>query len=119
MAQLDSIGLVGPHLHDLRHAGNVLSAAAGANLRELTERMGHSSTKAALIYLHGGDARQRSYRGGSQRPRAPRSIGIGRTLNWHACGTGRLPSWLIMDDFTCFSSVTCGDAWSRRSESNR
>jgi hypothetical protein len=23
------------------------------------ERMGHSSTKAALIYLHGGDERQR------------------------------------------------------------
>jgi hypothetical protein len=24
------------------------------------ERMGHSSTKAALIYLHGGEARQRT-----------------------------------------------------------
>lgn len=52
-------GLTGIHLHDLRHAGNTLSADAGANLRELMERMGHSSTRAALIYLHGGDQRQR------------------------------------------------------------
>jgi integrase len=57
---LQQAGLDGLHLHDLRHAGNVLSAAAGANLRELMERMGHSSTKAALIYLHGGEARQRT-----------------------------------------------------------
>ncbi len=53
-------GITGIHLHDLRHAGNTLSADAGANLRELMERMGHSSTRAALIYLHGGDQRQRA-----------------------------------------------------------
>ena len=35
-------------------------ANAGANLRELMDRMGHSSTRAALIYLHGGDQRQRA-----------------------------------------------------------
>lgn len=40
------------HLHDLRHTGNVLVAEAGANLRELMERLGHSTTRAALIYLH-------------------------------------------------------------------
>jgi integrase len=57
---LEAAGLPALHLHDLRHAGNVLSAAVGANLRELMERMGHSSTKAALIYLHGGEARQRT-----------------------------------------------------------
>jgi hypothetical protein len=28
------------------------SCAAGANLRELMERMGHSTTRAALIYQH-------------------------------------------------------------------
>ena len=52
-------GLTGIHLHDLRHAGSTFTANAGANLRELMERMGHSSTRAALIYLHGGDQRQR------------------------------------------------------------
>ena len=34
--------------------------AAGANLRELMERMGHSSSRAALIYLHSTDERQRT-----------------------------------------------------------
>lgn len=31
---------------------NNLTAEQGASLRELMERMGHSSTRAALIYLH-------------------------------------------------------------------
>ena len=51
-------GLTGVHFHDLRHAGNTLTAAAGANLRELMERMGHASTRAALIYLHSTSERQ-------------------------------------------------------------
>jgi integrase len=46
------------HLHDLRHTGNELIAEAGANLRELMERMGHSSSRAALIYLHSNTDRQ-------------------------------------------------------------
>jgi len=52
--------LPGIHFHDLRHAGNALTADAGASLRELMERMGHSSTRAALIYLHSSDERQRT-----------------------------------------------------------
>jgi integrase len=43
--------------HDLRHAGNTLTADAGASLRELMDRMGHSSTRAALIYQHSSDER--------------------------------------------------------------
>ena len=46
------------HLHDLRHTGNQLTADAGANLRELMECMGHSSSRAALIYLHSTSDRQ-------------------------------------------------------------
>jgi hypothetical protein len=42
----------------LRHTGNQLSDA-GANLRELMERMGHSSSRAELIYLHSTSDRQR------------------------------------------------------------
>jgi integrase len=41
--------LPGLHLHDLRHTGNTMAAATGASLRE---RMGHSSTRAAMIYRH-------------------------------------------------------------------
>jgi integrase len=48
-------GLPGIHFHDLRHAGNTLTADAGASLRELMDRMGHSSTRAALIYQHSSD----------------------------------------------------------------
>jgi integrase len=48
----DGAGLPGLHLHDLRHTGNTMAAATGASLRELMERMGHSSPRAALIYQH-------------------------------------------------------------------
>ena len=48
------------HFHDLRHAGNHYTASAGANLRELMERMGHSTNRAAMIYLHSTDPRQRA-----------------------------------------------------------
>lgn len=51
--------LEGVHFHDLRHTGNTLTAHAGANLRELMERMGHGSTRAALIYQHSTTERQR------------------------------------------------------------
>ena len=59
MPALKALDLDGVHLHDLRHTGNQLTAEAGANLRELMARMGHDSTRAALIYLHTSDARQR------------------------------------------------------------
>src|SRR6185437_2990568 len=40
------------HFHDLRHTGNTLVGEAGASLRELMDRVGPSSTHAALIYQH-------------------------------------------------------------------
>jgi hypothetical protein len=52
--------LDGTHFHDLRHTGNTLSSDAGANIRELMARMGHSSMRAAVIYQHSSDARQRA-----------------------------------------------------------
>jgi integrase len=52
-------GMSGVHFHDLRHAGNTYTANAGANLRELMERMGHATSRAAMIYLHSTDQRQR------------------------------------------------------------
>ena len=48
----EAVGLPELHFHDLRHTGNTMAAAEGASLRELMERMGHSSPRAALIYLH-------------------------------------------------------------------
>jgi integrase len=55
---LDAAGPAELHFHDLRHSGNTLAASAGATLRELMDRMGHDSERAAMIYLHGSDARQ-------------------------------------------------------------
>ncbi|UDM00497.1 tyrosine-type recombinase/integrase [Streptomyces longhuiensis] len=46
------------HFHDLRHTGNNL-AASGASLRELMTRMGHSTSRAALIYQHMVSGRDR------------------------------------------------------------
>jgi hypothetical protein len=56
------LGLPDLRFHD-RHTGNMLTAATGATLRELMDRMGHSTTRAALIYLHGSDARQHEIAG--------------------------------------------------------
>lgn len=52
LVALSDAGLSGLHTHDLRHTGNTMAAATGASLRELMERMGHSSSRAALIYQH-------------------------------------------------------------------
>jgi integrase len=57
---LDLAGLpVGFHFHDLRHTGNHLAAQTGASTRELMQRMGHSTVRAAMIYQHATDARSR------------------------------------------------------------
>jgi hypothetical protein len=55
------------HFHDPRQTDNTLTAPTGASLRELMDRMGYSSPCAALIYLHGSDARQRAIADGLNR----------------------------------------------------
>jgi integrase len=45
-------GLPGFHFHDLRDTGNTLAAGTGASLADLMARMGHGSTRAAMIYQH-------------------------------------------------------------------
>lgn len=49
---LDATALGDVHFHDLRHTGNTLAATGGATTRELMQRMGHSSVRAALIHQH-------------------------------------------------------------------
>ena len=69
------------HFHDLRHTGNQFAADAGATLRELMDRMGHSTARAAVVYLHRSDERQRAIadalsqlaEGSQKRPSARRS----------------------------------------------
>ncbi|WP_344595969.1 tyrosine-type recombinase/integrase [Actinomadura vinacea] len=53
----DDVGLPDLHFHELRHVGNTLAATTGASLKELMSRMGHDSTRAALIYQHASQDR--------------------------------------------------------------
>ena len=56
----ESLHLAAPRLEVFDAVGKPLttSSNAGASLRELMERMGHDSERAALIYLHSSDERQ-------------------------------------------------------------
>jgi integrase len=106
------------HLHDLRHTGNGLVAEAGANLRELMERMGHSTSRAALIYLHSTNERQHTLADAvaarvsvRTRPDCRRCL-----MLWHVCGTtGRSLASMVHDQrspsaltwaFLCAPSAT-------------
>ncbi len=40
------------HFHDLRHTGGTLAAQAGATVRELMDRLGHTKPTVAMIYQH-------------------------------------------------------------------
>jgi Phage integrase family len=44
--------VAGLRFHDLRHTAATLVLAAGANTRELMERLGHTSLQVALRYQH-------------------------------------------------------------------
>jgi integrase len=52
------IGRPGLRFHDLRHTGATMAAQAGATMRELMDRLGHSTPQAALIYQHAATDRQ-------------------------------------------------------------
>jgi integrase len=45
--------------HDLRHTGATLASHAGASLRELQHRLGHTTVAAAMIYQHATADRDR------------------------------------------------------------
>ena len=45
-------GIEGLRVHDLRHTAGTLVTAAGGSLREVMDRLGHSTTVAAVRYQH-------------------------------------------------------------------
>jgi integrase len=57
----------GFHFHDLRHTGNTWGADSGASLRDLMDRMGHSSMRAALIYMHANKGASKAIAAGIDR----------------------------------------------------
>jgi len=54
-----AVGLPELHVHDLRHAGLTLAAQTGATLAEVMRRAGHSTSRAALLYQHAAEDRDR------------------------------------------------------------
>jgi hypothetical protein len=48
------VGVPGLQIHDLRHTAGTLASRAGATMREVMERLGHSWMAAAIRYQHGG-----------------------------------------------------------------
>lgn len=57
-AEMITPGRESIHFHDLRHTGATLVAESGATLREIMHRVGHSSTRAAMIYQHASKRRE-------------------------------------------------------------
>lgn len=51
-AARDAIGEPDLHFHDLRHFGGVMAALTGATTREVMDRLGHTTTTAAMRYQH-------------------------------------------------------------------
>ena len=53
-------GIPGVRFHDLRHTGATVTAQTGATLKELMRCIGHSTARAAIIYQHAADGRDRT-----------------------------------------------------------
>jgi integrase-like protein len=54
-----AVGLDGLRFHDLRHTAGTLAARTGATTKEIMSRLGHSSARAAMIYQHATNDRDR------------------------------------------------------------
>lgn len=51
-AAREAIGHFELHFHDLRHFGGVMAAVAGGTTREVMDRLGHTTSSAAMRYQH-------------------------------------------------------------------
>lgn len=52
VAAREAIGKDDLHFHDLRHFGGVMAAVAGATTKEVMDRLGHTTSSAAMRYQH-------------------------------------------------------------------
>lgn len=55
MAARRVVGRTDLHWHDLRHTGATLAYSTGASMREVQNRLGHATMRAAAIYAHASD----------------------------------------------------------------
>jgi integrase-like protein len=104
----DSAGLTGFHIHDLRHTGNHFAAATGASLRELMGRIGHSTTRAAVIYQHRTAERDRFIAA------AMNQIIEAELANPDSpSGTRTSQCFLTLGRSAAITALTCGFWWER------
>ena len=54
-----AVGLDGLRFHDLRHTAGTLTARTGATTKEIMARLGHASARAAMVYQHATEDRDR------------------------------------------------------------
>lgn len=59
----EAAGRIDLRFHDLRHTGATLAYSAGASVREVQNRLGHSTMRAASIYAHAADDSDRKLAG--------------------------------------------------------
>ena len=107
------------HLHDLRHMGAPLAAQSGGTTKDLIARLGHSTSKAALIYQHAIEERDQTI--ALARDEIGRRAADG--------GVSRVRAMAAPSNARCLSSgrpipppkhgLTCLDVWWRRADSNR
>jgi len=62
-----AVGLPDLRIHDLRHTGAVFAALGGAGLKELMDRLGHSTPSASLMYQHTASGRGKEIAAGMSR----------------------------------------------------
>jgi hypothetical protein len=85
-------GVEGLRFHGLRHSAAALALAAGANNRELMERLGHTSPQVALRYQHVMAGRDQAIAAALDElvqaaRRQPAAGAPGREAEGHASGT--------------------------------
>ncbi|MFD8275623.1 tyrosine-type recombinase/integrase [Streptomyces flaveolus] len=73
--------------YDLRHTGHTLSTRSGATLKDTMVRAGQSSEKAAMIYQHSEEERQREVAGMLDRSVRKARGAVARKLDDQASGT--------------------------------
>lgn len=56
----EAVGRPELHWHDLRHTGATLAYMAGATVKDVQRRLGHTTTRAAMIYAHAADDSDRT-----------------------------------------------------------
>jgi integrase len=85
-------GVEGLRVHDLRHTAGTLATAAGGSLREVMDRLGHSTTVAAVRYQHVMARPGRRHCPGAE-PADRGQVSAAMARRWHASPKAHRWAW--------------------------